>query len=92
MSGLSINIQPKEVTITNIVTSIEMSVKNFVLGSSIEMNIMMKNQEGHIFKFENINIQGDEYNQWGDNDDYIINLILSKLGLTRVNETVQASI
>jgi hypothetical protein len=31
-----------------------------------------------------ISIEGDEYSAWGEDDEYIINLILSKLGLNKL--------
>ena len=34
-------------------------------------------------KVEEVLVEGDEYKEWKNDDEYIINLICSKLGLTR---------
>lgn len=35
-----------------------------------------------MFKVENVTLSGEEYNNWGNTDIYLVNTVLSKLGLT----------
>lgn len=84
----SITVDPKDVTISNVVVSVELVIGTLILGSSIDVNVLFRNQQGRIFKSELVHIQGDEYNQWGNDDNYLIDLVLSKVGLTRINLSI----
>ena len=41
------------------------------------------NDNGNLLDNKIVRIEGDEYNAWGDDDNYITNLVLTKLGLTK---------
>ena len=85
MNSITVNTNPKEYTTVNIAKSVEMRVFHFLIGTSIEVNCLLKDENENVFKIENITISGDEYNNWGTDDDYLINLVLSKLGLSHSN-------
>lgn len=66
------------------------NVKSFeIIVTSLQLNILVS----LVVKCYDVNnkflfdkqfvIEGDEYLNWGSNDDYIINLVCSKMGLTR---------
>jgi hypothetical protein len=82
MNSIFVNTHPKEYITVNVAKSVEMRVFYFIIGSSIEVNCSLKDENGNVFKIENIAISGDEYNNWGSDDSYLINLVLSKLGLS----------
>ena len=85
MNSIIVNTNPKEYITVNVCKSVEMRVFHFIIGSSIEVNCLLKDENENVFKIENITISGDEYNNWGTDDDYLINLVLSKLGLSQSN-------
>jgi hypothetical protein len=43
---------------------------------------LMDNNE--MVKSERFVIEGEDYTNWGNDDDYIVNYVLTKLGLTKL--------
>jgi hypothetical protein len=66
-----------------VVTKIEMEVMEMVLNSHVTMVVHYLNAAGNLLDNKFVKIEGDEYNAWGDDDNYITNLVLTKLGLTK---------
>ena len=82
MERLSVNIT--DVTLeAPVATSIEINVMELVLNSYVMVMVMFKNSNGNLLKNEMIKIEGDEYAAWGSDDNYLIDLVLSKLNLTK---------
>ena len=61
-----------------VVTKIEM-----VIDSHVTMMVRYLNADGNLLDNKYVKIEGEEYNAWGDDDNYITNLVLTKLGLTK---------
>lgn len=66
-----------------VVTKIEMNVMEMVLDSHVTIAVHYLNAAGNLLDNKIVKIEGDEYNAWGDDDSYITNLVLTKLGLTK---------
>ena len=66
-----------------IAVKVEISVLELVLNSHVEVVVAYFNSNGNIIDNKFIKIQGEEYNNWGLDDGYLIDLALSKLGLTK---------
>jgi len=66
-----------------VVAKIEMEVMEMVLDSHVTMAVHYLNANGNLLDNKMVKIAGDEYNAWGDDDNYIVNLVLTKLGLTK---------
>lgn len=82
MERLSVNIT--DVTLeAPVATSIEINVMELVLNSYVMVMVMFKNSNGNLLKNEMVKIEGDEYAAWGSDDNYLIDLVLSKLNLTK---------
>ena len=82
MERLSVNIT--DVTLeAPVATTIEINVMELVLNSHVMVVVGFKNSNGNILKNEMVKIEGAEYAAWGSDDDYLINLVLSKLNLTK---------
>ena len=88
MNTYNVVVEPKEFITVHLAHSAELRVTNLQLGASVDVTTLVKNENGNIFKVENVHIEGEEYNNWGNDDDYLANLVLSKLGLTRKPSTV----
>lgn len=80
MSNVQVN--DKEVIKTNVVNNVDIRVMNLDLGKSVDVNAVLK-QTDQLVDVKNFHITGQEYDDWGQDDQYLENLILSKLGLTR---------
>lgn len=66
-----------------IATTIGFSVMELVLNSYVLIRVTFYNATNNAVKHEYVKIEGAEYAAWGNDDTYITDLILQKLGLTR---------
>ena len=82
MNSYNVNVEPKEFITIYVSNSVEMRVNNLVIGRSITVNVLIKDINGNIFKVENVTLSGEEYDNWGNSDVYLVTTVLSKLGLT----------
>jgi hypothetical protein len=82
MERLSVNIT--DVTLeAPVATTIEINVMELVLNSHVIVAVSFKNSNGNLLKNEMVKIEGEEYAGWGSDDEYLINLVLTKLNLTK---------
>lgn len=82
MERLSVNIT--DVTLeAPVATTIEINVMELVLNSHVIVAVSFKNSNGNLLKNEMVKIEGAEYAGWGSDDEYLINLVLTKLNLTK---------
>jgi len=85
MDKTNIVVDDKEEIKVFIINNIDMRVTGLNLGSSVSVNVILKNNDNFINSV-NFDISGQEYEDWGSDDTYLENLILQKLGLTRKPE------
>jgi hypothetical protein len=85
MDKTNIVVDDKEEIKVFIINNIDMRVTGLNLGSSVSVNVILKNNDTFINSV-NFDISGQEYEDWGSDDTYLENLILQKLGLTRKPE------
>lgn len=68
-------------------TSIKLGVahiQKFGSGGDASVSWHMLDSSGMIIQTGVVGINVDEYDNWGNDDTYILNLVVSKLGLTAV--------
>lgn len=82
MDATQIQVDNKEEIKVFIINNVEMRVINLSLGKYVDVNAILK-QDSNFVSSQNFRIQGEEYDNWGNDDTYLENLILQKLGLTR---------
>ena len=82
MNSYNINVEPKEYVTVKLAHSIELRVINLNIGISVDLSCLLKDKDGSIFKVENVSLSGEEYDNWGNSDVYLVSTVLSKLGLT----------
>jgi len=82
MDPLRIYVNDKEDVKISIINNVDIRILDVKLGHSVSVNAILKNDEQFI-KSENITISGEEYDNWGSDDLYLEDLILTKLGVTR---------
>lgn len=85
MDKTNIVVNDKEEIKVFVINNIDMRVTGLNLGTSVSVNVILKNNDSFINSV-NYDISGQEYDDWGNDDTYIENLVLQKLGLTRKTE------
>ena len=82
MDATQIQVNDKEEVKVFIINNVEMRIINLSLGKYVDVNAVLK-QNNNFISSQNFRIQGEEYDNWGSDDQYLENLILQKLDLTR---------
>jgi hypothetical protein len=82
MDTTKINVNDKEEIKVFIINNVELRIINLSLGNYVDISAVLK-QDNNFVSATNFRIEGEEYNNWGNNDEYLENLVLQKLGLTR---------
>ena len=73
-------IQPSEQTVTNVITSFVVNVTDIQLFTSATLIVDLYNAEPRLINKVNLALVGEDYNNWANNDQYIIDYVASKLG------------
>lgn len=76
------NIVPVESTQTIVSNRMTIRVLNLVFGTSIEVIASVVQENGTVTQNYHLVISGEEYAAWGSDDEYMVNLIASKIGVT----------
>ena len=63
------------ITKTNTITSFEIHQMNVLLNTSAELYVCLKNADNNIVVNEYIKIEGADYDNWLDDDQYIIDFV-----------------
>ncbi len=82
MSDINVNVQDSSYVKTNTINKVMIRIMNVDLFNSITVCASLFENttlvDNKVFK-----IEGSEYSNWGTDDTYIVDLILSKLGMTQ---------
>lgn len=76
-------ISPYTMTPT-VVTNVTVSVISLDLGKSVTMGVTYLDNTNRAVDRKHVIIEGEDYDVWGLDDQYIVNLALQRLGLARV--------
>ena len=63
------------ITKTNTITSFEIHQMNVLLNTSAELYVCLKNADNNIVVNEYIKIEGADYDNWLNDDQYIIDFV-----------------
>ena len=83
MSDIKINVQDSPHVVTNTINRVQIRVLNVELFTSVSLAVSLFNNE-NVIDNKFFKIEGDEYNNWGNSDQYLVDIVLTKLGLTPV--------
>jgi hypothetical protein len=75
-----------EVTPPTIITSIQYSIIEFIAGTSVTVRVLLFDQNNCPVEFKNVVLNGIYYKGWGHSDAYLLNYVVSTLGLI-ISET-----
>jgi hypothetical protein len=78
----SINIVPAEQTKTFTITGFRISVTRVVLFTSVSVNVLLLDSSNNIVSVKNLEYTGEQYQQWTNNDQTLINMVAESLGFT----------
>lgn len=78
-----INVQDKTITTSLIVKSIEIMSTEVKLNESAYFKVRLLDENGNLINVEKIVMEGTDYSNWGSDDNYVIDFILTSLGLTK---------
>lgn len=80
----NVPIEPYTLVKTSTITSIRIEVNQIRLYNSVTIGVLLFDESGQPIDHRLITIAGADYTNWGNDDDYIINFVLNKLGLTKL--------
>jgi len=83
IESTNIQVNDKNYIKTDIITNVNIKIVNLVLNTSVEAIVVALDNDNNFIYNERIKIEGEEYQNWGTDDNYLENLVLSKLGLSR---------
>ena len=83
MDDINISVIDSPYTKSYTINKVVIRVMNLELYKSVNVHVrLMDNNQ--MVKSEMILIAGEDYTNWGNNDDYIVTYVLTKLGLTKL--------
>lgn len=82
MDVTKIEVNDKEQVKIYVINNIEIRILNISLNNFVDLSVTMK-QDGNYVDSKYMRIEGEEYQAWGNDDDYLENLVLQTLGLVR---------
>ncbi len=81
MSSNTLSIEPFEYVKRMTAISMTIKVIQFVLFTSVVIHVTLFDEDGMIVLSKNIEISGDDYLSWSNDDTYIYNYVAAKLGV-----------
>lgn len=82
MTFTEINIQPKTFVTTHTSNKIMVVVSNIQLFQKADIYVQFLDNSGIIVDQKTLTMEGDEYLSWTNNDQYVIDWAMQKLGLS----------
>lgn len=80
-----INVNDKTITTSRVVKSIEIDQSiEIKLDESATFNVRLLDADGRLVKIERVTMEGSDYSNWSNDDNYVVNFLLTSLGLTEV--------
>ena len=82
MNNIKVNVNDYTFVKTSVINNIQINILKIELFKSITLSVnLLSNTK--IIDSQIMTISGDEYTNWTNDDNYIINLVLTKLNLTK---------
>jgi hypothetical protein len=84
-NGPKIDIQTKEITIIQELCSIIVNVDTIDLFNSATIQVAYFGTGGNFMKIDTLIMEGEDYTNWNNDDQYIYNYVYTKLNITPKN-------
>ena len=79
----SVDVQPSPFVTSATISNIEIRVMNVNLFTSVNVNVVLFDANKNYIDSKTYLLEGTDYTNWGNDDIYIQNYVLAKLGLTK---------
>jgi len=76
------SIVPATKTTTNIIVRFSLDIIFLVLNTSATFRIITFDIDDNQIEITNIELAGDDYTNWGNDDKYVLQFVATKLGFT----------
>jgi hypothetical protein len=83
MNDINVDVNDYSLVTTNIINNIKIRVMNLTLFTSVSLSVGLYTDK-ILVENQNLMLIGDDYTNWMNDDNYIIQYVLNKLGLTQV--------
>lgn len=81
MNGPSdVQIEPSVVTEVKTITNFRLTTQDLILFTSVTFRVELLNDVGNLVDLKYVVISGDDYANWNNDDQYIINKVAERLG------------
>ena len=85
---MNVNVNPSPyVKPTLNVTNLQIRVQNLVLFTSVTINVILMGANNEFIDSISYTLAGTDYTSWNNDDTYIVDYVLTQLGLTQVQNT-----
>ena len=78
----SYNIQPKEIITINLINRITIQTHNIIMNESVNLLVSYYDDKDKYCETIHLILDGDDYKNWGTDDNYLLNWVCNKLNLT----------
>jgi hypothetical protein len=77
-----IAVEDKDLIDTRTIKSLRIEIVDLIFNVSARFRVMLFDSLQQLIKSIIVLIEGDEYKQWGNNDDVVLDIVLNKLELS----------
>ena len=75
-------IQPFNQVKTTVIASFRMNITRVELFKSVDVSVQLLAEDGTTADVRHVKIEGDDYAQWTNDDQSLVNMVAAKLGFT----------
>ena len=86
MNQYDVAVTPSPYVVTSLITNVQIRVINLSLFTSVSVSAILFSDTEFIASKSYL-LEGEDYTNWGNNDEYIVDYVLAQLGLTPVGGT-----
>ena len=76
-----IQVEPSVITEVKTITNLRVSIQELQLFCNVFVRAELLNRDGNVVDVRYVLIDGDDYKNWNNNDQYLIDKVAEKLGL-----------
>ena len=81
-TSIIIPVYSKEFIVTKTINNVIIRIINMKLQEFANISAIVRHNDDFIENYT-FHVEGDDYKKWGSNDDFIIDYVLIKIGLTK---------
>jgi hypothetical protein len=79
-----VGIQPKDFVEVKKAEKFKITIMDLILFKSVSLLVALYDKDDKFLKTESFLLEGEDYHNWGNSDDYIVSYVLTKLSLYKL--------